>query len=71
VYFRQPGYGMNYVAGKQQIESLLAARALQQGNAFDLGTFHDELLASGMIPVTLIQWEMIGPANTDEGFSLP
>jgi hypothetical protein len=71
VYFRQPGYGMNYVAGKQQIESLLAARALHKGNAFDLGTFHDELLASGMIPVTLIQWEMIGPANTDEGFSLP
>jgi hypothetical protein len=71
VYFRQPGYGMNYVAGKQQIEGLLAARAEQLGKAFDLGTFHDEFLAAGMIPVTLTQWEMIGPADTDKKFSLP
>jgi len=71
VYFRQPGYGMNYVAGKQQIESLLASRAAQLGNAFDLGTFHDEFLATGMIPVKLIQWEMIGPDHIDKAFSLP
>lgn len=60
VYFRQPGYGMNYVAGKQQIEDLLAARAQQQGDKFDLGQFHDQFLAAGMIPVALTEWEMIG-----------
>ncbi len=60
VYFRNPGYGMNYVAGKQQIEQLLAAQAHQLGDKFDLGTFHDQFLASGMIPVALAEWEMTG-----------
>jgi len=60
IYFRQPGYGMNYIAGKQQIEGLLAARAQQQGGKFELGAFHDQFLAAGMIPVILTQWEMAG-----------
>lgn len=60
VYFRQPGYGMNYVAGKLQIEDLLAARAEQLGDKFDLGTFHDQFLDAGMIPVSLTRWEMTG-----------
>lgn len=63
VYFRQPGYGMNYVAGKLQIEDLLAARAEQLGDRFDLGTFHDQFLAAGMIPVSLTRWEMTGSAG--------
>jgi hypothetical protein len=60
VYFRQPGYGMNYVAGKLQIERLLAARAQQLGDKFDLEKFHDQFLASGLIPIALTEWEMIG-----------
>jgi uncharacterized protein (DUF885 family) len=71
VYFRQPGYGMNYVAGKLQIESLLAARARQQKDDFDLGTFHDQFLAAGMIPAVLTQWEMMGPEGIDKALSLP
>ncbi len=71
VYFRQPGYGMNYVAGKQLIESLLAARASQLGTAFDLGKFHDQFLAAGMIPVSLTRWEMIGIEPVDQEFGLP
>jgi uncharacterized protein (DUF885 family) len=59
-YFRQPGYGMNYVAGKLQIEDLLAARAQQLGEKFHLGKFHDQFLAAGMIPVSLTRWEMTG-----------
>jgi hypothetical protein len=70
VYFRQPGYGMNYIAGKQQIEGLLAARAQQLGDKFDLGEFHDQFLAEGMIPVALAEWEIIG-INTDKEFELP
>jgi hypothetical protein len=70
VYFRQPGYGMNYVAGKEQIEHLLAARAQQLGDKFDLGRFHDQFLAAGMIPVTLTEWEMTG-ARIDKQFDLP
>jgi len=60
VYFRQPGYGMNYVAGKQQIEDLIATRSRQLGDNFDLGKFHDEFLAAGLIPVALTKWEMTG-----------
>jgi len=70
IYFRRPGYGMNYVAGKLQIEDLLAARAEQQGTNFNLGKFHDDFLAAGMIPVTLTRWEMIGPEHLQE-FDLP
>jgi uncharacterized protein (DUF885 family) len=70
VYFRQPGYGMNYVAGKRQIEGLLAARAQQLGDQFDLGKFHDRFLAAGMIPVALTEWEMTG-TDIDKEFDLP
>jgi hypothetical protein len=66
VYFRQPGYGMNYVAGKHQIEHLLAAQAQQLGDKFDLGKFHDQFLAAGMIPVTLTEWEMTGSSINKE-----
>lgn len=70
VYFRQPGYGMNYVAGKLQIEQLLAVRARQLGDKFDLGKFHDQFLAAGMIPVALTEWEMTG-SDMDKKFDLP
>ena len=72
IYFRQPGYGMNYIAGKQQIEELLSQRAQQLGDKFNLGTFHDQFLAAGMIPVTLTRWEMVGlDDNTRHEFDLP
>ena len=35
-------------------------RALQLGEEFDLKEFHDEFLASGWIPISLIRWEMTG-----------
>jgi hypothetical protein len=60
IYLRRPTYGMNYVMGKVQLEALLSARALQLGDAFDLGEFHDAFLAAGPIPIALIRWEMTG-----------
>jgi len=60
IYLRRPSYGMNYVMGKLQMENLLNERARQLGDKFDLGTFHDEFLASGPIPISLIRWEMTG-----------
>jgi len=60
IYLRQPAYGMTYLAGKVQFEKLLADRARQLGKDFDLGKFHDEFLASGSIPISLIRWEMTG-----------
>lgn len=60
IYLRRPAYGMNYTVGKAQMERLVSDRALQLGDAFDLGAFHDEFLAAGPIPITLIRWEMTG-----------
>ena len=60
LYLSQPGYGTCYLSGKAQIESLLAARLWRQREAFTLKGFMDDLNASGMIPVSLIRWEMTG-----------
>jgi uncharacterized protein (DUF885 family) len=53
-------YGSSYITGKIQIEQLLAERSRQLGEAFTLKAFLDELNAAGVIPVSLIRWEMTG-----------
>ena len=58
IYLRQPTYGMNYVIGRIQLEHLLADRAQQLGGNFELGRFHDEFLSYGLIPISMIRWEM-------------
>ena len=60
IYLKTPGSGIAYQMGKLQIEELLMDRALQRGDAFDLKEFHDEFLAAGWIPISLIRWEMTG-----------
>ena len=60
LYLQQPGYGTSYLVGKIQIEQLLGERALQQGDAFTLRGFMDEFNAAGVIPVSLIRWELTG-----------
>ena len=59
-YLRRPGLGSMYLLGKSQIEQLVSERAFQLGDEFDLGEFHDDLLSRGVIPLTLIRWEMAG-----------
>ena len=60
LYLRQPGYGIGYYMGKVQLESLFAEVALDKGRNFNLKQFHDEFLAAGVIPISLIRWEMTG-----------
>lgn len=59
-YLQRPGLGSMYLLGKTQIEQLVSQRAFQLGDDFDLGEFHDDLLSRGVIPITLIRWEMAG-----------
>lgn len=59
-YLQRPGLGSMYLLGKTQIEQLVSQRAFQLGDDFDLGEFHDDFLSRGIIPVTLIRWEMAG-----------
>jgi hypothetical protein len=60
LYLRQPGYGSSYITGKYQIERLLAERSHQLGDAFKLSEFFAEVDAAGVIPVSLIRWQLTG-----------
>lgn len=60
LYLEQPGYGSSYLTGKAQIERLLMERQRALGDRFSLKGFMDRFGASGLIPVSLIRWEMTG-----------
>lgn len=60
LYLRQPGYGIGYYMGKVELEKLFAEVAAEQGLDFDIKQFHDDFLAIGRIPISLIRWEMTG-----------
>jgi hypothetical protein len=60
LYLRQPGYGASYVTGGRLLEEAMAERARQLGDAFTLKRFFDEVNGAGMIPVSLIYWELTG-----------
>lgn len=60
LYLQQPAYGTSYIIGKIQVEGLLAARKRQLGDAFTLRRFMDEFNGVGLIPASLVQWEMTG-----------
>ncbi|OYU73969.1 MAG: hypothetical protein CFE32_19305 [Alphaproteobacteria bacterium PA3] len=65
IYLRRPpGYGIAYTIGKLQMDALLADRATQLGETFELRAFHDEFLAAGRLPIALVRYEMTGA--TDE-----
>jgi hypothetical protein len=63
LYLQQPGYGTSYLIGKLEIEKLIAERARQLGNEFSLRRFMGEFEEAGVIPVSLIRWEMTGDAD--------
>jgi Bacterial protein of unknown function (DUF885) len=60
LYLRQPGYGTSYVTGKYLIDELIKDRAQQLGERFSLRRFFDEFNAAGVIPVSLIRWQLTG-----------
>ena len=61
IYLRRPpGYGLGYTTGMLQMQGLLAERKRQLGEAFRLRDFHDELMAAGRLPLSLIRWEITG-----------
>jgi len=46
-----------------QMQALLADRKRQLGDEFDLREFHDTLMQSGRLPLSLLRWEMTGLDN--------
>jgi hypothetical protein len=75
LYLRQPGYGASYITGGRLMEETIAKRARQLGDKFTLRQVVDEINASGMIPVSLIYWEVTGDdrmvRELKEGRGLP
>ncbi len=60
LYLQQPAYGTSYVIGKIQIEELLADKKVQLGADFTMKRFMDEFNAAGLIPVSMLRWQMTG-----------
>ncbi len=60
LYLRQPGYGASYITGGRLMEEVIAERGRQLGDAFTLQRVMDEINRSGMIPPSLIYWEVTG-----------
>ncbi len=60
LYLQQPGYGTSYLIGKIEIEKLLAERRRRLGAGFSLRRFSDELNAAGLVPASLLRWELTG-----------
>jgi hypothetical protein len=60
LYLRQPAYGTSYVTGKYLLEDLLRVRSRQLGKNFSMKRYFDEVNGTGMIPVTLIHWQLTG-----------
>jgi Bacterial protein of unknown function (DUF885) len=65
LYLQQPGYGTSYVIGKIEIEKILADRKRQLGEEFTMRRFMDEFNAAGLIPASLIRWELTGELPDD------
>jgi hypothetical protein len=60
LYLEQPGYGTSYVVGKVHLEKLIEDYSQQRGKKFKFKEFMDEFHSCGMIPLSLIRWEMTG-----------
>ena len=60
LYLRQPGYGTSYITGKYLLERLMTERSQQLGERFVLSQFFDEVNGAGLIPVSLVRWQITG-----------
>lgn len=59
-YIQQPGYGSSYVTGKLDIDRLIAEYARQREGKFKLKSFMGEFNNVGIIPTSLVYWQMTG-----------
>jgi hypothetical protein len=62
LYLQQPAYGTSYLIGKIEAEKLLRDRANQLGPQFTMKRFMDEFNAVGLVPISMVRWELAGPS---------
>ena len=61
IYIRRPpGYGMTYTIGAIQLQKLLVDRRRQLGEKFSLRDYHDYLMNTGRLPVSLLRYDLTG-----------
>lgn len=61
IYLRRPpGYGMTYTIGMMQLQKLLVDRKRQLGDKFVLKDYHDYLMNTGRLPVSLLRYDLTG-----------
>jgi AAA+ superfamily predicted ATPase len=65
-YIQQPGYGSSYVIGKIQLDELIAEYARQREGKFIWRNFMDDYERRGIIPMSLLYWEMTGDKSMVE-----
>jgi hypothetical protein len=54
-----PGQAITYQIGKLQILKFLADARMQQGDKFNLRSFHDFVWKNGNVPIALQEWEYL------------
>lgn len=61
IYIRRPpGYGMTYTIGSMQLQKLMVDRRRQLGDAFSIKDYHDYLMNTGRLPVSLLRYDLTG-----------
>ena len=58
-----PSQKITYMVGKWQIQRMLGAYRDHHPDDFRLGAFHDQLLSYGSLPLSVVQWLMLGDST--------
>jgi len=61
-----PTQKITYMVGKWQIMNLLGCYRDREGNSFELGRFHDQLIGYGSLPLSVVQWLMLDDSTALE-----
>ncbi|HKO55721.1 MAG TPA: DUF885 domain-containing protein [Thermoanaerobaculia bacterium] len=61
-----PTQKISYITGKWQIMRLLGKYRDRKGAAFRLGQFHDDLIANGTLPLSVVEWILFDEGGPDD-----
>ena len=65
-----PHQKISYIIGKWQIMNLLGRYKDRQGENFNLGQYHDDLIKNGSLPVSIIEWLLLDdPTSINKAIS--
>jgi uncharacterized protein (DUF885 family) len=61
-----PTQKISYITGKWQIMRILGKYRDAKGSGFRLGQFHDDLLANGTLPLSVVEWLLLDDPSSLE-----